>query len=71
MAATKDERLDKLLRHRVIQPASIDLAMRIIQRSKELAPSKIGAARRCAEPLREGRAAVLRQFQENPPALIV
>ena len=36
MAATKDERLDKLLRHRVIQPASIDLAMRIIQRSKNL-----------------------------------
>jgi len=36
MAATKAERLDKLLRHRVIQPASIDLAMRIIQRSKNL-----------------------------------
>ena len=36
MAATKDERLDKLLRHRVIQPASIGLAMRIIQRSKNL-----------------------------------
>ena len=36
MAATKDERLDKLLRHRVIQPANIDLAMRIIQRSKNL-----------------------------------
>lgn len=36
MAATKDERLDKLLRHRVIQPASIDLAMRIIQRSRNL-----------------------------------
>jgi len=36
MAATKDERLDKLLRQRVIQPASIDLAMRIIQRSKNL-----------------------------------
>ena len=36
MAATKDERLDKLLRHRVIQPANIDLAMRIIQRSRNL-----------------------------------
>ena len=36
MAATKDERLDKLLRHRVIQPASIALAMRIIQRSRNL-----------------------------------
>ena len=36
MAATKDERLDKLLRYRVIQPASIDLAMRIIQRSRNL-----------------------------------
>ena len=36
MTATKDERLDKLLRHRVIQPASIDLAMRIIQRSRNL-----------------------------------
>ena len=36
MAATKDERLDKLLRHRVIQPASIGLAMRIIQRSRNL-----------------------------------
>jgi hypothetical protein len=36
MAATKDERLDKLLRHRVIQPASIDLAMRILQRSRNL-----------------------------------
>ena len=36
MAATKDERLDKLLRYRVIQPASIGLAMRIIQRSRNL-----------------------------------
>ncbi len=36
MAATKDERLDKLLRHRVIQPVSIGLAMRIIQRSRNL-----------------------------------
>ena len=36
MAATKDERLDKLLRHRVIQPPSIALAMRIIQRSRKL-----------------------------------
>lgn len=36
MAATKDERLDKLLRQRVIQPASIVLAMRIIQRSRNL-----------------------------------
>ena len=36
MAATKDERLDKLLRQRVIQPVSIALAMRIIQRSRNL-----------------------------------
>ena len=36
MAATKDERLDKLLRYRVIQPASIDLAMRILERSRNL-----------------------------------
>jgi hypothetical protein len=36
MRTTKDERLDKLLRHRAIQPASIDLAIRIIRRSKDL-----------------------------------
>jgi hypothetical protein len=36
MAATKDERLDKLLRYRVLQPASIGLEMRIIQRSRNL-----------------------------------
>jgi len=36
MRATKDERLDKLLRQRAIQPASIGLAMRIIRRSRDL-----------------------------------
>jgi len=36
MRATKDERLDRLLRQRSIQPASIGLAMRIIRRSRDL-----------------------------------